>query len=111
MSHLYTMFAKQVHAYCKTNTPEHSMKPQCKRELLLHGLGNLNKMDETHLDSMDPYQRGATDIGKFHRISRKYFLLFNGTSSHIYITIRILLGHKKCPQSFRSCSTLGSNSC
>lgn len=64
MSHLYTMFAKQVNTYCKSNTADHSMKPQCKRDLLLHGLGNLNKMDEPHLDSMDPYQRGATDIGE-----------------------------------------------
>lgn len=59
------MFAKQVNAYCKTNTAEHLMKPQCKRDLLMHGLGNLNKMDDTQLDSMDPYQRGATDISKY----------------------------------------------
>lgn len=66
MSHLYTMFAKQVNDYCKSTATDRSMKPQCKRDLLMHGLGNLNKMDETHLDSMDPYQRGAIDIGKLH---------------------------------------------
>lgn len=59
------MFAKQVNAYCKTNTAEHSMKPQCKRDLLMYGLGKLQTMTETHLDSMDPYQRGASDIGEF----------------------------------------------
>ncbi|XP_059614176.1 rhythmically expressed gene 5 protein [Phlebotomus argentipes] len=61
MSHLYSMFAKQVSSYCKTNRDLVS-KPQCKRELLTHGLEMLQKMPESHLDSMDPYQRGANDI-------------------------------------------------
>ncbi|GAB0089947.1 Rhythmically expressed gene 5 protein [Sergentomyia squamirostris] len=61
MSHLYSMFAKQVSAYCKTNRDLVS-KPQCKRDLLMHGIDMLQKMPESHLDSMDPYQRGANDI-------------------------------------------------
>ncbi|XP_055690857.1 rhythmically expressed gene 5 protein [Lutzomyia longipalpis] len=61
MSHLYSMFAKQVSSYCKTNRDLVS-KPLCKRELLTHGLEMLQKMPESHLDSMDPYQRGANDI-------------------------------------------------
>lgn len=56
------MFAKQVSSYCKTNGER--QPALCKRELLMHGLGKLQSMDEISIDSMDPYQRGATDISK-----------------------------------------------
>jgi hypothetical protein len=32
----------------------------------VYGLTNLAKMEEESLDKMDPYQRGATDISKYH---------------------------------------------
>lgn len=64
MSHLYSTFAKQVSSYCKASG---DLQPaECKRELLVYGLNKLHEMSEPHLDSMDPYQRGASDISKFH---------------------------------------------
>lgn len=63
MSHLYSMFAKQVHVHCKTNVDGVKLS-QCKRNLMMHGLGKLHDMSESHLDVMDPYQRGANDISK-----------------------------------------------
>uniref|UniRef100_A0A336LPN7 CSON010194 protein n=1 Tax=Culicoides sonorensis TaxID=179676 RepID=A0A336LPN7_CULSO len=60
MSHLYSMFAKQVQQYCKSI--QDIQKPQCKRDLLMYGLGKLQTMNDGHLDTMDPYQRGANDI-------------------------------------------------
>lgn len=56
------MFAKQVSAHCKSSGER--QPALCKRELLMHGLGKLQSMDEISIDSMDPYQRGATDISK-----------------------------------------------
>lgn len=60
MSHLYSMFAKQVSGYCK-NTQDMPTN-MCKRNLLMYGINKLQDMNESHLDSMDPYQRGAHDI-------------------------------------------------
>ncbi|XP_058125420.1 rhythmically expressed gene 5 protein [Anopheles ziemanni] len=60
MSHLYTMFAKQVSSYCKGS--QDMPTNMCKRNLLMYGINKLQDMNESHLDSMDPYQRGATDI-------------------------------------------------
>ncbi|KFB43863.1 AGAP005982-PA-like protein [Anopheles sinensis] len=60
MSHLYTMFAKQVSSYCKSS--QDMPTNMCKRNLLMYGINKLQDMNESHLDSMDPYQRGATDI-------------------------------------------------
>uniref|UniRef100_A0A182QNB8 Uncharacterized protein n=1 Tax=Anopheles farauti TaxID=69004 RepID=A0A182QNB8_9DIPT len=60
MSHLYTMFAKQVSSYCKNS--QDMPTNMCKRNLLMYGINKLQDMNESHLDSMDPYQRGATDI-------------------------------------------------
>ncbi|XP_058057718.1 rhythmically expressed gene 5 protein [Anopheles bellator] len=60
MSHLYTMFAKQVSSYCKN--AQDMPTNMCKRNLLMYGINKLQDMNESHLDSMDPYQRGATDI-------------------------------------------------
>lgn len=60
MSHLYTMFAKQVSSYCKS--AQDMPTNMCKRNLLMYGINKLQDMNESHLDSMDPYQRGATDI-------------------------------------------------
>lgn len=72
MSHLYSMFAKQVASYCK-NLPEDSPSvTQCKRNLLMYGLNKLQDMSEIHLDTMDPYQRGANDISKYYIWSDLY---------------------------------------
>lgn len=73
MSHLYSMFAKQVSSYCKTNidTPV----AQCKRDLLVFGVDKLEKMSDSYLDSMDPYQRGANDISKFTILFLFLFLI------------------------------------
>lgn len=63
MSHLYSMFAKQVSAYCKITID--LPVTQCKRDLLVYGVDKLEKMSDSHLDAMDPYQRGANDISKY----------------------------------------------
>jgi hypothetical protein len=64
MSHMMKIFAKQVSSHCKNNM-EDKYVSQCKRELMVYGLGKLHDMDESHLDVMDPYQRGAPDLSKF----------------------------------------------
>lgn len=56
------MFAKDVSKYCKTTT---ASPAECKRDLLAFGVNKLEKMTETHLDAMDPYQRSANDISKY----------------------------------------------
>jgi hypothetical protein len=61
------MFAKQVQTYCKTSADNGIAK--CKMELLTHGLRKLQEMNESHLDTMDPYQRGANDISKCFSIN------------------------------------------
>lgn len=66
MSHLYSMFAKQVSSHCKSNVD--MPVAECKRELLVYGVDKLEKMSDSHLDSMDPYQRGANDISKHPKI-------------------------------------------
>lgn len=63
MSHLYSMFAKQVQQYCKSIQDVH--KPQCKRDLLMYGLNKLHSMSENHIDTMDPWQRGGNDLSKY----------------------------------------------
>lgn len=60
MSHLYSMFAKQVSSYCKANVDTPVAK--CKHDLLVYGVDKLERMTDLHLDAMDPYQRGANDI-------------------------------------------------
>lgn len=64
MSHLYSMFAKQVSDYCKAGGSSTRNTPvaQCKRDLLTYGLERLQNMPDTHLDTMDPYQRGANEL-------------------------------------------------
>lgn len=62
MSHLYSMFAKQVQTYCKSKTSGDSA--QCKKNMMLYGITKLNEMEESHLDQMDPYQRNANIIRK-----------------------------------------------
>ncbi|XP_071449733.1 rhythmically expressed gene 5 protein [Hetaerina americana] len=57
MSRLFNMFVKQVDGYCG----ESSM-PDCNKALILYGMANLAKMEDHHLDTMDPYQRGASGI-------------------------------------------------
>lgn len=57
MSYLYSMFANQVEEFC-----EFSEMNNCNNELLNYGLKQLKVMPNDHLDSMDPYQRGANNI-------------------------------------------------
>lgn len=80
MSHLYSMFAKQVSSYCKTNIDTPVAK--CKRDLLVYGVDKLERMTDLHLDAMDPYQRGANDISKLHYFLTS-FLLTNHADIHI----------------------------
>lgn len=54
------MFANQVEEFC-----EFSEIPNCSQELLKYGLRQLKDMPEDHLDTMDPYQRGANSISKY----------------------------------------------
>lgn len=56
------MFAKQVQAYCQGKVDGDAS--QCKKNMMLYGVGKLNEMEESHLDQMDPYQRNANNIGK-----------------------------------------------
>lgn len=67
MSYLYSMFANQVEEFC-----EFSELPGCSQELLKFGLRKLKELPEDHLDTMDPYQRGAHGISKCFSIL--YFL-------------------------------------
>lgn len=69
MSHLYSMFAKQVSAHCKSTATEVPVAV-CKRDLLVYGIGRLEKMSDIYLDNMDPYQRGVNDLSKYCIILR-----------------------------------------
>ncbi|CAG9799541.1 unnamed protein product [Chironomus riparius] len=60
LSHLYSMFAKQVKDYCKDK--HNANASQCKRNMMVYGMDKLNDMEESHLDKMDPYQRDANNI-------------------------------------------------
>ncbi|KAG5679397.1 hypothetical protein PVAND_008965 [Polypedilum vanderplanki] len=60
LTHLYSMFAKQVKDYCKNKNNVNTS--QCKRNMMLYGMKKLNGMEEEHLDAMDPYQRDANTI-------------------------------------------------
>jgi hypothetical protein len=77
------MFAKQVQAYCKNKANVNTS--QCKRNMMVYGMGKLNEMEESHLDSMDPYQRDANAIRKFN--NKFYFIFFNArfNEKEIYI--------------------------
>lgn len=67
MNHLYSMFAKQVQAYCQSKT--NGDASQCKKNMMMYGVVKLNDMEESHLDQMDPYQRNANNIRKFSFLS------------------------------------------
>lgn len=60
------MFAKEVSKFCKSNGEPSITK--CKHDLLTFGVGKLEKMNESHLDAMDPYQRSANDISKYTNV-------------------------------------------
>lgn len=60
LTHLYSMFAKQVKDYCKNKSNANTS--QCKRSMMVYGMEKLNGMEESHLDAMDPYQRDANAI-------------------------------------------------
>lgn len=64
MSHLYSMFAKDVSKYCKSNAGTAAIT-KCKHDLLTFGVTKLEKMEDSHLDAMDPFQRSANDISKY----------------------------------------------
>lgn len=66
LTSLYSMFAKQVSTYCKNK--ENANVAECKREMMVYGMDKLNKMEESHLDEMSPFQKNADAI-------RKYFAL------------------------------------
>lgn len=79
------MFAKEVSKYCKSNTE--TVVPKCKHDLLSYGVAKLEQMNESHLDAMDPYQRSANDISKYHfffhfiyYIACVFFLIFREIS-------------------------------
>ncbi|KAB0791688.1 hypothetical protein PPYR_03488 [Photinus pyralis] len=57
LSYLYSMFAYQVEEFC-----EFSEAADCSQDLLKYGLAKLKSMPEDSLDTMDPYQRGASSI-------------------------------------------------
>lgn len=57
------MFKSQVDKYCSGSDMQN-----CNQELMRYGLKKLKGMSEDHLDLMDPYQRGASNISK----SEKY---------------------------------------
>ncbi|XP_076169789.1 rhythmically expressed gene 5 isoform X2 [Ptiloglossa arizonensis] len=57
MSHLFRMFSQQVAKFCTD-----SSMPDCNKNLLVSGLRNLANMDDTVLDKLDPYQRGANEM-------------------------------------------------
>lgn len=61
MSHLYSMFAKDVSKYCRSNAGSVAIT-KCKHDLLTFGVAKLEKMEDSHLDAMDPFQRSANDI-------------------------------------------------
>ncbi|KAK4877812.1 hypothetical protein RN001_010318 [Aquatica leii] len=57
LSYLYSMFAYQVEEFC-----EFSEMTNCNQDLLKYGLNKLKDMTEDKIDTMDPYQRGATSL-------------------------------------------------
>lgn len=68
------MFAKEVSKYCKSNGEVSITK--CKHDLLAFGVAKLEKMNDSHLDAMDPYQRSANDISKYHRQKKTHIFIF-----------------------------------
>lgn len=73
MSHLYSMFAQQVQTYCKGKRDGDAA--QCKKNMMLYGVAQLNEMEESHLDLMDPYQRNANIIRKCSPLSNRLPLI------------------------------------
>ena len=57
MSHLFRVFSQQVANFCGD-----SSMPDCNKNLLVSGLGNLASMNDNVLDKLDPYQRGAKEL-------------------------------------------------
>lgn len=57
------MFAKQVSTYCKNKSNTNTS--QCKRGMMVYGMDKLNKMEESHLDEMDPFQKDSDSICKY----------------------------------------------
>ncbi|XP_049847008.1 rhythmically expressed gene 5 protein [Schistocerca gregaria] len=57
MNLLYNMLTMKVKEYCET-----TKMPDCNTKMLIHGYKNLAKMEDSSLNRMDPYQRGASDL-------------------------------------------------
>lgn len=64
------MFAQQVSTYCKNK--ENVDTAQCKRGMMVYGMDKLNKMEESHLDVMDPFQKDSDAICKSLLTSIKF---------------------------------------
>lgn len=63
MSYLYSTFAKLVSDHCKTNADARTVPVNhCKRELLNYGYEKLQTFADHQLDTLDPYQRGASEL-------------------------------------------------
>lgn len=78
------MFAKDVSKYCKSNAGTAAIT-KCKHDLLTFGVSKLEKMEDSHLDAMDPFQRSANDISKYPLpswILSLIYLLFSRSAMH-----------------------------
>jgi len=51
---------RQADDYCNT-----SDMPDCNKAMMVHGLSSLARMQDQHLDTMDPYQRDAHELSKW----------------------------------------------
>lgn len=60
VNRLFHVFMRQVDDYCNT-----SDMPDCNKSMMVHGLSSLARMQDTHLDTMDPYQRDAHELSKW----------------------------------------------
>ncbi|CAB3367392.1 Hypothetical predicted protein [Cloeon dipterum] len=57
VNRLFHVFMRQVDDYCNK-----SDMPDCNKAMMVHGLSSLARMEDHHLDSMDPYQRDAHEL-------------------------------------------------
>ncbi|XP_059482959.1 rhythmically expressed gene 5 protein [Neocloeon triangulifer] len=57
VNRLFHVFMRQVDDYCTS-----SDMPDCNKAMMVHGLSSLARMQDHHLDAMDPYQRDAHEL-------------------------------------------------
>lgn len=60
VNRLFHVFMRQADDYCNT-----SDMPDCNKAMMVHGLSSLARMQDQHLDTMDPYQRDAHELSKW----------------------------------------------